>query len=151
MQKKVSKLRRKSYLTKRCLNLPKLGNFFDEGLFEIYRSKFEQILTTLYYTRFSLKIGSINNFETYKKYFRQKSVIIFSRHFLEEILILLKKLSKISLTHFYRIPKFFEVWANWINFLLNKIFVPILTLFLHQFLLIIFLLCQFSVFDGWWS
>ena len=32
--KKVSKLGRKSYLTKNCLNLPKLGNFFDEGLFE---------------------------------------------------------------------------------------------------------------------
>ena len=66
MQKKYQKLGQKSYLTKSCLNLPKLGNFFDEGLFEIYRSKFEQILTTSYQIRFSSKIGCINNFETYK-------------------------------------------------------------------------------------
>ena len=84
--KKVSKLGRKSYLTKSSLNLPKLGNIFDEGIFEQNRSKFEQILTTFYYIRFSSKFGCINNFIKYKKYIRQESIIIFSRHFLEEIL-----------------------------------------------------------------
>ena len=61
----MSKLRRKSYLTKICLNFPKLGNYFDEVSGK-NRSKFEQILTTFYKIRFSSKIGCINNFETYK-------------------------------------------------------------------------------------
>ena len=82
----MSKLGRKSYLTKSYLNLPKLGNFFDEVSGK-NRSKFEQILTTFYLIRFSSKIGCTNNFEIYEKYVKQKSVIIFCPHFLEEIFI----------------------------------------------------------------
>ena len=45
--KKVSKLGRKSYLTKSCLNLPKLGKNFDKVSGKNV-AKFEQFLTTFY-------------------------------------------------------------------------------------------------------
>ena len=63
----------------------------------------------------------------------KKSLIICSRHFWRKFLFY-KKLSNFAqtLTHFYQIPyqKNFKIWANLNNFLLNKIFVPILTVFL---------------------
>ena len=69
----------------------------------------------------------------FKNFQRQKKYHNFRSHFRSKIL-LNKRLSDLNkpLTHNYQIPfsKNFKVWAKLNNFLLNKIFVPILILFL---------------------
>ena len=68
-----------------------------------------------------------------KTFWGKKKYHNFRRHFRSKIL-LNKRLSNLKkkLTHNYQIPysKNFKVWTKLNNFLLNKIFVPILILFL---------------------